>query len=124
MKNVLEHSRKADIAFSRNGRIDIGARIARLLRLRKGDVVALATDGEEIYLYVRYRQPAIGRYEGTVYPSNRRGFHFRTSSKAVCEAVMERCGAGFKARLFTGEPVSDPACGTMLPIITRTLLQS
>lgn len=122
MRSLLEHSRRPDIVFCPSGRIDIGARAARQLRLRRGDVIDLAEEEGELYLYVRCRRPAGGRYEATVFPTNRRGFHFRTYSRALCASVLAMCGTDGAARLSTGEPELDAAYGTMLPVITRILL--
>lgn len=120
MRNLLDNSRKPDIVFSCTGRIDITSNVARHLRLSAGDVINIMTDGEEYYLYVQYRQPQNGKYEAAVFPSNRRGNHFRTSSKRICNAILEECKtSGGKVRLCIGTPVDAEHYGKMLPIITK-----
>lgn len=115
------NTRKPDIIFSADGRIDISARVAKFLELRKGDVVDVAVSYGEFYLYVKHRAPTNGRFEATVYPTNNRGRHFRTTSKRLCAAILRECGVTEKARLGIGTPVSR-TLGVLLPIITKNLL--
>lgn len=122
MKRILEHSRKPDVAFFPNGKIEIGARAARLLSLSRGDVIDLAAGRDGLYLYVRHRAPLTGRWEAAVFPSSRRGSHFRTWSVSLCAAVLSECGADGTVRLCAGEPVEDITFGRMLPLITRLAL--
>ena len=122
MRNLLDNSRKPDIVFYCTGRIDITSNVARHLRLSAGDVINIMTDGEEYYLYVQYRQPQNGKYEAAVFPSNRRGNHFRTSSKRICTSILEESNAKCKARLCVGAPIETEYYGTLLPIITKHLL--
>ena len=119
MRNLLDSSRKPDLVFYNTGRIDISANVARHLRLSAGDVINIMTDGLEYYLYVQYRLPA-GRYEAAVFPSNKNGKHFRTSSKRMCNAILDECKtSGGKVRLCIGAPVDTEHYGKMLPIITK-----
>ena len=121
MRNLCS-SRKPDLVFWHTGRIDITSHVARRLRLTAGDVVNIMTDGEEYYLYVQYRAPLQGRYEGAVFPSNRNGNHFRTCSKRICIRILEECRAVDRARLCVGTPVESEYYGILLPIITKHLL--
>ncbi len=76
MVSVLgERTRKADIKVRRNGRIDISARVVRMLGIRPGDVVDLAVDDGEYYLYVRRRhsEGVHGRHEGVCTPTTKNG---------------------------------------------------
>lgn len=104
MENLLNSKRQADITFSANGRINIASRVARVLRLKRGDAINIAVDNGEYYLYVQHRGP-VGRYPAQCVPSNPRGRHFRASSKELCAAMIEACGAvGEKSvRCMAGE---------------------
>ena len=51
-KFLGEKTRRPDITFYRNGRIDITASVAERLSLRAGDVIDIARGKEEYYLYV------------------------------------------------------------------------
>ncbi|MDO4929621.1 MAG: hypothetical protein Q4E59_00650 [Bacteroidales bacterium] len=122
MQSLLGHNtRKPDIIFSASGRIDISARVARFLGLQRGDVLDVAVDSGEYYLYVSHRAPTVGRFEAVVYPTNQKGRHFRAASKRLCAAILRACGTTGKARLGIGTPVTRNA-DVLLPIITRNLL--
>ena len=122
MTSILERTRKPDITFHASGRIDISAHVAKALHLTRGDVVDILTDHYDFFLYVRPHAPVNGRHEAMVFPSNKRGDHFRTSSKKLCNAVMHDSGATLKAKLCTGQPQESPRYGTIVPIITKLLL--
>lgn len=118
MTSILHNTRRHDITFRANGCIDITSRVGKALDLRTGDVVDVAVDGRECYLYVKYRAGVVvGRHEAQVYPTNRakrRGFSMRCHSKRLCAAVLEMCGVDDVARLMTGEMTEHG-----LPLITR-----
>lgn len=122
MQSILGNSRKPDLIFSASGRIEISARIAKLLGMRCGDAVDILSDRGEYYLYMRHAASLNGRHEAVVYRTNRRGSHFRAASKKLCDAILTAAGVTEKARLFVGEPVDDSQYGMLLPIITRCLL--
>lgn len=122
MQSLLGNSRNPDIVFSSSGRIDITSNVARHLHLQHGDVVDILSDDIEYYLYVKHHAPVGGRHEATVFRTNRRGNHFRASSKKLCAAILKVSGASDKARLCVGVPVEDSRFGTLLPIIIKYLL--
>lgn len=64
MQSILGNTRKADITFHDNGRINISARVSKLLELSHGDVIDIMDGQGEIYLYVKHRVPVVGRHEG------------------------------------------------------------
>ena len=111
MTSLLGRSRKPDLTVHRHGKIDITARTAKTLGLRKGDVVDIVEDGGEYYLTVRHRaEDTVGRHEGVVSPTNPRCLrhhNFRCYSRKLAKAVMEICGADGRdsLRLMTGEEV-------------------
>lgn len=119
MQSVLGSTRKMDIVFYRSGRMDITARVARILSLARGDVIDMLVSDREVYMYVRYRAPLIGRHEATVYPTNKKGKHFRAYSKRLCRFMLCKCGGEQSVSLYVGKPVCDNCRGTLLPIILR-----
>lgn len=130
MKNLVE-SRKHDICFHRNGKIDITAHVARALGLREGDVLAVGIDGEdycpEYYLYVRCRRECVqGRYEATCSSTVRKGGNsrfLRAYSKSICRTICDLVG-GTDAYLMTGELRTDiQGTDRALTLITRTNLK-
>lgn len=115
IQSLLEKSRKADISFHRNGKIDITARVARLLSLRRGDVIDVGVDNTECFLYVRHKgEDCIGRHEAQCSPTKRNSKNFRAYSVRLCQAMMN----------FTGclEDKLLLACGEKMEIGGRSFL--
>lgn len=102
-KFLGERTRKADLSFRRNGRIDISARVSNMLALQAGDVIDIAGDGREYYLYVRIKSNGryVGRHTAQCYPSKKNGRNFRAYSKKLCEAVLSLSG-GDCAKIVAG----------------------
>lgn len=107
MESLLHrNSRRPDVSFYRDGRIDITARVARLLGIRPGDVIDIAHEGGEFYMFVSHKaDDAQGRHEGQCYPTKHRSHNFRTHSKRLCQAIMALSNATNVARL----PIGDTA---------------
>jgi len=120
MTTTLENTRKPDITFHANGRIDITARAAKALSLHSGDVIDIAHDGSEYYLYVKHHN-AIGRHEAQCWPTNKGKTcnNLRAHSKRLCMAVLNVNGNSNEARLPVGEPIAHEDLGTTLPIIIK-----
>lgn len=123
MTSLLDNSRRADIRFYPNGRIDIAANLAKFLQLASGDVIDIAHQNGEFYLYVRYRaNQYIGRHEATAYPTKkgiRSSNNFRAYSKKLCSVICGICNCtDAKLALFAGQPLSMPIIGNAIPLIT------
>lgn len=125
MNSLAGNSRRPDITFHANGRIDISAHVAHRLSLRCGDVIDVAADDglcRELYLHVKFRAPVVGRHHATCFPSNHGGCHFRAWSVRLCRAVLAAaCVTACKASFAVGEPVTlhgEPA----LPVIYKKTL--
>ena len=94
MKSILPNSRKHDISFHASGKIDISAHVARSLSLAPGDVIDIAQESGEWYLYVKLRSGHYaGRHEGRVCATAHGKGTFRTWSKAIATAVLKWAGA-------------------------------
>jgi hypothetical protein len=121
MDNIIGNSRKHDISFSQNGKISIAARISHALNLKKGDVIDLLVDKEnrEIYIYVKFKAPNVGRHEGTVAFSNKHGAHCITYSKIICYYIRNNYG---NKSYNCGTPIEHKIYGTIIPIITNNIL--
>lgn len=122
MQSILGNTRKADITFHDNGRINISARVSKLLELSHGDVIDIMDGQGEIYLYVKHRVPVVGRHEGMVFRSNKNGNHCIASSVMLCRYIITRCGESGKVRLCCGTPVELQHYGKALPIIIKYIL--
>lgn len=93
MKSILPNSRKHDISFHASGKIDISAHVARSLALAPGDVIDIAQESGERYLYVRLRAGEYaGRHEGTVWATANGKGTFRTWSRTLANAMLSAAG--------------------------------
>lgn len=120
MISLIEHSRRADITFHRSGRIDIAARVARMLSLGEGDVVDIAEHFSELYVYVSRRADGIvGRYEATCRPTKRRSHNFRAHSVRLCRAMFARGGCRHCSAMSVpvGVPIEIAGYGVCIPVI-------
>lgn len=120
-------TRQADLIVSNNGVLGITARVARMLSLEPGDVVDLAVDGVECYLYVRHRHGEIhGRHEGAAKPTSKCKKvcrNMRVHSVRLCRMLLRLCHRTDKARLMVGEKEHLGALGVDgVPIVTRISL--
>lgn len=96
LRNV---SRRPDITFYSSGRIDITSALADRLGLEHDDVIDIAVDGLEYYIYILVHS-AKGQYEGkcrsTKNGKRGPGRNFRAYSKTICRHItkdMERMTA-------------------------------
>lgn len=123
MKSLIGPVRRPDVIFRNDGHFDLTARVVRALDIHPGDVIDVLYDGCEYYLYVLARAADIcGRYETACFPSRRGAHHFRGSSKRLCRAILDACGAPTRAALPCGDPVFDDGGRRLLPIIIRVNL--
>ena len=126
---MLQNTRRPDVTFHSSGRIDITARIARSLSLSKGDVIDVATDGDEYLLYVRHRAADIsGTHEARCWPTNngkRHSNNFRCQSRRLCTTIINKvCPTTNVLRLPAGIVVKHASIGynDAVPLITRNPL--
>lgn len=123
MQSILGNTRKTDITFHANGRIDISAHVSKALSIRQGDVIDILKGDEEIYLYVRYHTPTVGRHEAACFSTHTGSRHFRAWSQKLCRFIIRAGGSSFdKVKLCVGSPVELPNIGVALPIIYRHIL--
>lgn len=117
MISLLPNSRRPDVSFYQDGRIDITARIAKMLHLQAGDVIDIAAEGGEFYLYVRLQaSECTGRHEAQVF-ATKRGNNFRAHSVKLCRTMFSIVGTS-PARLPAGSPVIFGMHGVGIPLIT------
>ena len=122
LKSLTDNSRRVDITFHRDGRIDINAHVAKMLGLQDGDVIDIATDGIECYLYIRHQSArAVGRHRGRCYATHRgkrKQNNLRAYNVALTRAMLRGRNAD-AVSLSVGEVVETAELGRALPIITR-----
>lgn len=121
MKSLLGLNRRSDVIFRADGHFDLTARVVRALNIVPGDVVDVLNDGFEYYLYVAHHigNTSLGRFEAQVFPTNKRGNHFRGSSIRLCKALLNLSGAEKKAALPCGALIKDKEGRLLLPIIVK-----
>lgn len=123
MQSILGNTRKTDITFRSDGRIDISAHVSKVLALQRGDVIDLLDGDGELYMYVKFHAPTVGRHEATCFPTHPNSRHFRAWSQKLCRYVIRASGSHLgKVELGVGSPTSLPAIGMALPIIYRHIL--
>lgn len=120
MTSILEQTRRPDVTFYPSGRIDIVARIAKLLDIHHGDVIDIAVNGCEYQLYVKFRG-GCGNHEATVRSSKNNGRNLRCYSKRLCDAMMRTQNSDFNdvLRLPAGECIANEHYGRMVTLITK-----
>lgn len=120
MISIIGNSRRPDITFYRDGRIDITSQVSKTLSLQSGDVIDITIHESEYLLYVSHRHNnTIGRHEGQCRPTQKGSNNFRTYSKRLCEFILRESGADDIARLQCGEPLEINNYGFGIPIITK-----
>ena len=104
MKSLLVSSRRPDITFHSDGRIDIAAHLAKRLSLSPGDVIDIMQDGAEFYIIIRFRgDKVIGRHEAQCYPTKSRSMNYRCHSARLCRIMIHIAGAEQRLSLMAGE---------------------
>lgn len=123
MKTMLNNTRRHDITFNVDGRIEISARATRALGLHPGDVIDIAVDerSREVYLYIKHRQPT-GRHKAQCYRTGkgRTCNSLRAFSVDICRQVLDMRGYSCtQAKLPVGDPIEVDGISQALPIIIR-----
>lgn len=120
---VLGNTRRPDVTFFATGRIDITARVSKMLGLEKGDVIDIAQMGSETFLYVMHKgTEVVGRHEAACRPTKGTSRNMRCHSKRLAGFVLERHPGKEMVRLPVGAPIHHQQLGTALPIIIRRAL--
>ncbi len=106
MKSILPNSRKHDISFHASGKIDISAHVARKLSLAPGDVIDIAQECGEWYLYVKLRSGTYaGRHVGRVWATAHGKGTFRTYSKTMTKVALAAAGVTGQLRCPCGAEI-------------------
>lgn len=108
MISLLDKTRKHDISFHRNGKIDITARVAKALNLSSGDVINVAVDNSECFLYVSHKaDECVGNHEAQCSSTKNLSNNLRAYSVRLCRAIMDlvNCSDQQVIHLNCGEKV-------------------
>lgn len=108
--SILGRTRRPDITFSRQGRVELSARLSKLLSLAPRDVVDILHDNRngECYIYCKHRSNG-ACHEAQVFPTNHNGNHFRLHSVKLCRAVFSLFPTykDYKLSLPTAEEITN-----------------
>lgn len=116
-QSILGNTRRADISFSPNGKIDIASCIVKALGMEKGDVIDIMVDGGEYYLYVSIHASVVfGRHEAQCYPTQNGSRHFRTYCRRLCTAILQ--ATGNERACFAAVEMVEVNGRKAIPIIT------
>ena len=119
MLPILTHSRKPDITFYNNGRIEVSRRLARILGIRKGDVLNLMQENNRHYLYLSSLAVwSNGSHEAACSPSAPGSRHFRAHSVALARAAARVAAAEGCAKVgaYAGDPMLSEIYGVYVPL--------
>lgn len=122
MHSILTNTRRPDVTFYPNGRIDITARVAKMLDLHHGDVIDIADNGGlEYLLYIKYRwETLVGNHEAVCRQSKRRSRNFRAYSKRLCSYMFRFTDRKDEPlRIPAGEVLTYKYYGKMVSLIIR-----
>lgn len=122
MHSLLTNTRRPDVTFYPNGRIDITARVAKMLDIHQGDVIDIADNGGlEYLLYIKYRgETLVGNHEAVCRQSKRRSRNFRVYSKRLCSYMFRFTDRKYEPlRIPAGEVLTYKDYGKMVSLITR-----
>ena len=125
MQRIITISRRPDITFYPDGRIDITARIARAINLQHGDVIDIAINGTERYIYVRQRAGQVnGRHFATVYATKNGSHNFRCYSRQLCQSMLSTATDSHRPlRIPAGQVIQHEQYGTMMALIYKFNIQ-
>ena len=122
MKSLIGNTKLPDISFYASGRIDITSRVAKMLKLQKGDVIDISKDGGEYYLHKKYQDgKPIGRHAAScnvTHSYKRSCNNLRVYYKPLTDVILTLVGVDDVARLPVGEPVNIEGC-LAVPIIYK-----
>lgn len=118
MKKLLEHTRRPDISFVRNGAIRISSRVVRALSLRPGDSINIAVSDGEYLLYAVTHSGDFGRHVAQCFRSKYGSNNLCAQSVALCRGLLDSAGiSAYRASFMVGQPI-ERAGVKYVPIIT------
>jgi hypothetical protein len=125
IEKVLCKTKKADLTFFYNGKINITAHVSHSLGLNAGDAVNIAkveNGWTEYYLYIERRANEMrGQYEGVCAVTHGDGHNLRVFNCRLSRYILALCGTTEPVSLSIGEPEEVEGLGLAVPIIIRPL---
>lgn len=116
--NLLADNIKPDIKFMPNGDIHLTSKVVSLLGIQEGDSIQVATDGEEVYIYIHMRNVKEKNILGVARRATKTAGYLRVRWTVLCEKIIKMDGRAPFAAYRVGDPYEKDG-RTVLPIITR-----
>lgn len=118
MYKLLEHTRRPDISFCRDGTIRITSRVVRALSLRPGDSINIAVSEGEYLLHAVHHSAGIGRHIAQCFLSKRGGNNLCAQSVTLCRSLLDSAGIpDNRASFMVGQTIEREGV-KYVPIIT------
>ncbi len=118
LKRIIGSTRRNDLSVYADGRIELSAHVVRALSLGPGDVVDVASDGREYYLFVSLKAPT-GRHTAQCREVNRGYRHFRFNSVKLARIMLLASGHSDVAHFPVGGATTIMGGYKALTIITH-----
>lgn len=119
MPSILQNIRRRDITFYRDGRINITARIAKILGLQPGDSIDINSEAGEFYLHAVHHGLDVGQGVAQCRQARPGSPFLYVNSVALCRAIFRAIGFDGDKAAFAVGPAILKDTKPYLPIITR-----
>jgi ABC-type lipoprotein release transport system permease subunit len=116
--NQIVSNIKPDIKFMPNGDIHLTSKVVSLLNIQEGDSIQLATDDEEVYMYIHMRNVKEKNVSGIARKASKFPNYLRIRWTSLCRKIIEMDGRAEYAAYRVGDPYEKEG-HRVLPIITR-----
>lgn len=129
MHSILQFTRRPDVTFYANGRIDITSRVAKAIGLHDGDVIDILEEIHgEYFIYIRHHADRVcGNHEATVHATKAGSRNFRCYSSRMCHYILSMHGINGKGAILrapAGRTINSDVYGPMMALVTRLNLES
>ncbi len=125
-RSIIPMTRRGDVTFHADGRIDLTAHVVKALDLHPGDVInIIKSDDEhpEHYLYrSRMAAETTGRHTCVCHPANKGGNYLRVFNKQMAHYILGICDSCNRISLRVGGLTELTGRGRALPIIITASL--
>ncbi|EGN00245.1 hypothetical protein HMPREF1017_00771 [Bacteroides ovatus 3_8_47FAA] len=101
-----------------NGDIHLTSKVVSLLDIQEGDSIQVATDDEEVYMYIHMRNVKEKNVSGIARRASRLPNYLRVRWVSLCKKIIKMDGRANYAAYRVGDPYEKEG-HRVLPIITR-----
>lgn len=116
--NQIVSNIKPDIKFMPNGDIHLTSKVVSLLDIQEGDSIQVATDDEEVYMYIHMRNVKEKNVSGIARRASKLPNYLRVRWVSLCKKIIKMDGKAKYAAYRVGDPYEKEG-HRVLPIITR-----